>query len=116
MRDHPRPELEAVRAIVEQIARGLRAFHRKEILHLDLKPENIMIDRLGAVKIIDFGAARAAGIAEIAASVEGTHFVGTVGYSAPELIQMVQTALAAPGANILVIAADVTRSLSWSAA
>ena len=42
--------------------------------------------------------------------------IAMVGYSAPELIQMVQTALAAPGANILAITADATRSLSWSAA
>ena len=57
MIDNPRPDLETVRGIVEQIAAGLQAFHRKEMLHQDLRPENVMIDRTGTVKIIDFGAA-----------------------------------------------------------
>ncbi len=38
MIDNPRPSLEAVRGIVEQIARGLQAFHRLEMLHQDLRP------------------------------------------------------------------------------
>ena len=57
MLDHPSRDLETVRRLVEQIAKGLRAFHRKEILHRDLKPENILIDRNGTCKIIDFGSA-----------------------------------------------------------
>ena len=84
MRDHPRPELEGVRAIVEQIARGLRAFHRKDIIHQDLKPENVMIDRDGLVKIIDFGSARAAGFDEMASAVERPGLAGTIDYTAPE--------------------------------
>lgn len=55
MVDNPRPDLETVRGIVEQLARGLLAFHRLEMLHRDLRPDNIMIDRAGTVKIIDFG-------------------------------------------------------------
>ena len=47
MIDNPRPDLETVRGIVEQIAKGLRAFHRKEMLHQDLRPDNIMIDKRG---------------------------------------------------------------------
>src|SRR5690606_10765214 len=47
MIDHPRPDLETVRGIVEQIARGLRAFHRLEMLHQDLRPQNLMIDATG---------------------------------------------------------------------
>jgi serine/threonine protein phosphatase PrpC/predicted Ser/Thr protein kinase len=84
MLDHPERDLETVRNIVEQIARGLRAFHRKEILHQDLKPENILIDRAGTVKIIDFGSARVAGIEEIALPVDRPTLVGTEGYTAPE--------------------------------
>ena len=56
--DEPEPELETVRGIVEQIVMGVRAFHRLEMLHQDLRPDNIMIDKTGTVKIIDFGAAR----------------------------------------------------------
>jgi serine/threonine protein phosphatase PrpC len=82
MIDNPKPELETVRDIVEQVARGLRAFHRKEMLHQDLRPDNIMIDKTGTAKIIDFGAVRIAGIAEAAAPETG--ILGTVQYSAPE--------------------------------
>jgi eukaryotic-like serine/threonine-protein kinase len=84
MRDNPRPDLETMRTIVEQIAKGLRAFHRKEIIHQDIKPENVMIDRQGFVKIIDFGSARAAGLDEMATTIERPHLVGTIDYTAPE--------------------------------
>ena len=58
MIDNPNPDLETVRGIVEQIAKGLQAFHRLEMLHQDLRPDNIMIDRTGTAKIIDFGSVR----------------------------------------------------------
>lgn len=80
--DNPKPDLETVRGIVEQIAKGLLAFHRKEMLHQDLRPENVMIDNKGTVKIIDFGSTRVAGIMEI--SLEPQHLLGTAQYSAPE--------------------------------
>ena len=82
MIDNPRPELEAVRGIIEQIAKGLRAFHRLEMLHRDLKPDNIMIDTTGTVKIIDFGSTRVAGLYEIAG--ESNHLLGSAQYAAPE--------------------------------
>ena len=84
MRDHPRPELETVRGIVAQTARGLRAFHRKDIIHQDLKPENVMISGDGAVKIIDFGSARAASFDDMAAPIGRPNIVGTIDYTAPE--------------------------------
>jgi serine/threonine protein phosphatase PrpC len=83
MIDNPRPDLETVRGIVEQIARGLRAFHRLEMLHRDLRPENVMIDRTGTVKIIDFGSTRVAGLAEASAA-ERDPVPGTFQYTAPE--------------------------------
>ncbi|QPF83395.1 bifunctional protein-serine/threonine kinase/phosphatase [Bradyrhizobium genosp. L] len=82
MIDHPNPALETVRDIAEQIAKGLRAFHRKEMLHQDVRPDNIMIDRTGTVKIIDFGATRISGVAEAARG--GDEILGTQQYSAPE--------------------------------
>lgn len=84
MIDNPRPPLETVRDIVEQIAKGLRAFHRKEMLHQDLRPHNIMIDGNGTVKIIDFGATRVAGVAEARPATEGEDILGTAQYTAPE--------------------------------
>ena len=84
MHDHPQADLESVRDIVEQIAKGLRALHRKDIVHGDLKPENVMIDNDGLVKIIDFGSARAAGLDEMDRAGAQTSLVGTVDYTAPE--------------------------------
>jgi serine/threonine protein phosphatase PrpC len=84
MVDNPKPDLETVRGIIEQIAKGLRAFHRLEMLHQDLRPENIMIDSTGTVKIIDFGSTRVAGIMEIASSNQQNNILGTAQYTAPE--------------------------------
>jgi serine/threonine protein phosphatase PrpC len=84
MADHPRPDIETVRGIVEQIARGLQAFHRLEMLHQDLRPDNIMIDKTGTVKIIDFGATRVAGVVESAPLAERGAILGTHQFTAPE--------------------------------
>ena len=84
MADNPKPDLETVRGIVEQIARGLRAFHRLEMLHQDLRPENILIDGTGTARIIDFGSANVAGVAESAPAAERGAILGTVQYTAPE--------------------------------
>jgi serine/threonine protein phosphatase PrpC len=84
MIDNPKPDIETVRGIVEQIAKGLRAFHRLEMLHQDLRPDNIMIDSRGTVKIIDFGSTRVAGIMEMNSPIERNHLLGTAQYTAPE--------------------------------
>ncbi len=84
MVDNPKPDLETVRGIVEQIARGLRAFHRREMLHRDLRPENVMIDKTGTAKIIDFGSVSVAGISETAGAEEANPVPGTFQYTAPE--------------------------------
>ncbi len=84
MIDNPKPDLETVRGIVEQIARGLRAFHRKEMLHQDIRPENIMIDRTGTAKIIDFGSTRITGVIETAPPARQSDILGTAQYTAPE--------------------------------
>ncbi|WP_417280593.1 protein kinase domain-containing protein [Celeribacter sp.] len=87
MDDHPAPDLDPdldkVRDIIGQIVVGLRAFHRKEMLHQDLRPENIMIDDAGTVKIIDLGSTSVAGVEEAAAGVLGP-LPGTFQYTAPE--------------------------------
>jgi serine/threonine protein phosphatase PrpC len=83
MIDNPKPDLETVRGIVEQIARGLRVFHRKEMLHQDLRPANVLIDKTGTAKIIDFGATKIAGVAEATPDTRDD-ILGTVQYTAPE--------------------------------
>ncbi len=82
-RDNPRPGLETVRRILEQIARGLQAFHRLDMLHQDLRPDNILIDAQGNTRIIDFGAVRVAGLREIERDAPQLP-PGTAQYSAPE--------------------------------
>lgn len=84
MIDNPQPNLETVRGIVEQIAKGLRAFHRLEMLHQDLRPDNIMIDNTGTVKIIDFGSTQVAGMMEIGSPSSYPEILGTAQYTAPE--------------------------------
>ena len=84
MIDNPRAHLETMRDIVEQIARGLLAFHRKEMTHQDLRPANVMIDKSGTVKIIDFGSTRVAGVAEAAGPDADPQILGAVQYTAPE--------------------------------
>jgi len=84
MQEHPDPELKEVRNIVGQIVRGVTAFHRMEMLHQDIKPDNIMIDRYGTVKLIDFGSAKIAGIEEISSPIQRINLLGTRHYAAPE--------------------------------
>jgi serine/threonine protein phosphatase PrpC len=84
MIDHPRADIDAVRDIVRQTARGLQAFHRLEMLHRDLRPENLMIDASGTVRIIDFGAASVAGIAECGMAPDPAGIPGDAAYAAPE--------------------------------
>ncbi len=85
IRQHRRDaEITEVVAIVHQIAEGLRALHRKEVLHQDLKPDNVLIDADGRVKIIDLGSTRVAGLLEGTKPLESEHQLGTARYSAPE--------------------------------
>ena len=54
---HPMTESE-VRRILPQILDALKAVHDADIWHLDLKPANIMMDKAGNIKLIDFGASK----------------------------------------------------------
>ena len=82
--DNPKPSLEVVRSFIEQIAKGLNAFHKMDMLHQDLRPENIMLDTEGTLKIIDFGSVSIAGLEETRSDSPDTYLLGTALYSAPE--------------------------------
>lgn len=84
MLDNPKPTLVQIRGTIDQIARGLRAMHRMEMIHQDLKPDNILLDESNTLKIIDFGSTKIAGLAEIKSVLEYNQIMGTANYSAPE--------------------------------
>jgi len=65
-----------------QMLAGLNFCHARRILHRDLKPQNLLIDRSGALKLADFGLARAFGIPVRTY----THEVVTLWYRAPEIL------------------------------
>jgi len=93
MKEHPQPDIKEARELVKQIAAGLRAFHRLEMLHQDLKPENIILNSDGIIKIVDFGSTKVAGIAEITTPIERIDLLGTRNYTAPEYL------IGQPGSN-----------------
>ena len=85
--DGPMALRDVVRIAVE-IARGLNAAHGSNIVHRDIKPDNIFLTRDGRVKILDFGIAKLRGTddsAHAATAATGSGVViGTPGYMAPE--------------------------------
>ena len=87
MNDHPQCDINDARRLLEQLVTGLRAFHRQEMIHQDLKPGNIMIDHHGTIKVVDFGSTKIAGIQEIAAPINRGNLLGTYDYAAPEYFQ-----------------------------
>ncbi len=66
-------------SIAIQVGRGIETAHNKNIVHRDIKPQNIMISTEGKVKVMDFGIARAATSNTINSDV-----MGSVHYSSPE--------------------------------
>ncbi len=81
---NPNAGLEDVVAIVSQIIDGVRALHRKDTLHQDLKPDNILVLPGPVVKVIDYGSCHIGGISEIASPFERHSALGTIDFSAPE--------------------------------
>ena len=86
MQQNPTPNVNEVINYIEQISSALRAMHRQDVIHQDLKPENIMIDEKNRIKIIDFGAVHAAGLAELASVLQRQQPEGTLNYTAPEYL------------------------------
>ena len=67
---------------LHQLMEGMLFCHKRRVLHRDLKPQNLLIDKNGTLKIADFGLGRAFGIPVRAY----THEVVTLWYRAPEVL------------------------------
>ena len=78
------PDLATVRAIIGQIGVGLQAMHRRQMVHQDLRPQNVIIGEGGHVTLIDFGATKVAGVNEAAPFGVDDPVLGTQQYAAPE--------------------------------
>jgi eukaryotic-like serine/threonine-protein kinase len=82
--------LEEASRIFVEIAHALRAAHREGIIHLDIKPNNIMLTSDGRAKVVDFGlsvARRSVGGDDTAPLAAFSGIVGTPAYIAPEMLR-----------------------------
>ncbi len=70
-----------IHPIMERLAAGMDAAHRKGIIHRDLKPGNILFDLNGLAYIADFGIAK---LGEAGAGLTGSGIIGTPAYMSPE--------------------------------
>jgi len=84
MAQHRNPTIEEVLKLATDVISGLRAMHRKAMLHQDLRPANIVIHQARGAVLIDYGSSWVEGIAEISINFERDTILGTASYSAPE--------------------------------
>ena len=76
LREHDdRITLDVIASVLADVSHALEVAHGNQVLHLDIKPDNILIDRAGCAKVTDFGLATLAN-----AQGEGTASAGTIGY------------------------------------
>jgi cyclin-dependent kinase len=75
-------DVEHARDFLRQLLSGIAFCHSKKVLHRDLKPQNLLINREGELKLADFGLARAFGIPVRSF----THEVVTLWYRAPDVL------------------------------
>src|ERR1700691_5822823 len=77
----PMVGLEEGRNIAIKLARGAAALHRAGIIHRDIKPDNVILEREGSLKLIDLGVVRVPGLEDFPADA----IPGTKAYMAPEM-------------------------------
>ena len=78
----PAVGLEEGRNIAIKLARGIAALHRAGIIHRDIKPDNVILEAEGALKLIDLGVVRVPGLEDFPPE----DIPGTPGYIAPEML------------------------------
>ena len=75
-------EAKAVKSFLWQMLKGIAFCHSHRVLHRDLKPQNLLVNKNGLLKLADFGLARAFGLPLRSY----THEVVTLWYKAPEVL------------------------------
>lgn len=86
MHDNPAPSIEQVRTIIRPLVLALRVLQRRDMVHRDVKPENVMVDSNGEVKLIDFGTVLVNALAETNSLPLEKIALGSVHYIAPEYL------------------------------
>ncbi len=84
MRRNPQAAMAAKLAILRQVAAALDYAHARKVIHRDVKPENVMVDDEGGVKVLDFGLAAQIRSSQSRTSAAITSRGGTPGYKSPE--------------------------------
>ncbi len=84
MKETNTPSLKTVVLMARQMVLGVRALHRQQVIHQDLKPSNIIIDDNEQIKLVDFGSCSASSMKELQQSFSRGIALGTASYSAPE--------------------------------
>ncbi len=75
-----------MKRVILSVCNALTVIHSKNLIHRDVKPENVMITEKGRVVLIDFNASR-----KMSKAVKDTVIMGTVGYASPEQLGIFQS-------------------------
>src|SRR5579863_7516996 len=97
--------LEEGRNIAIKLARGIAALHRAGIIHRDIKPDNVILEGGGALKLIDLGVVRIPGLEDFPPA----DIPGTLGYMAPE---MFDGEAGSPATDIYALGVTVYRAFT----
>ena len=101
----PQLELEQARAVGVRLARGAAALHRAGVIHRDIKPDNVILENGGGLKLIDLGTARVAALDDAMSR----DIPGTRAYMAPE---MSDGEAGNPATDIYALGVTLFRALS----